>query len=298
MDIKQIKDNIYYLDNASNIGMIKTGKEAILIDSGLDDSTAKKALNILKQEGISPTVLINTHAHADHCGGNAYLKEKLDIEIYTSRLEADLIEKPYLEPFFLFSGASPIEDLKNKFLMAKDSQVDYIIDNDTDHLIINGVELDIFALPGHTAGQIGIGAAGVLFCGDAIFTKKALEKHKMLFHTDILQQKETLSLLKESNYDFYLPTHGGVVEDIESLIELNLNSIKEIEEYLLELLTEQKLTTEEVLKKLCQHFDNELTEVSQYYLTQTIAKAYLSSLYQQQKIDLVIKSNLLYWYKD
>lgn len=297
MELKQIKDNIYYIDNASNIGVIKAGEEVILIDSGLDGGTAKKILKILEQQQLKPTALINTHAHADHCGGNAYFKEETDIEIYASRLEVGLVETPYLEPLYLFSGASPIEDLKNKFLRAKDSKVDHIIDN-TSSLTINGIELDILALPGHTAGQIGIGIAGVLFCADSIFTKGALKKHKMLFHSDINQQKTTLSLLKESSYDFYLPAHGNVVENIETLIELNLSSIRKIEEYLLELLQEQRLTTEEVLKKLCQRFDNELTEIPQYYLTKTIAKAYLSSLYQQGELDLTLKNNLLYWYID
>lgn len=296
MDIKQIKDNVYYIDNASNIGVIKTGTEAVLIDSGLDDSTAQKVLKLLKREGIQPVALINTHAHADHCGGNAYLKDKTDIEIYVSRLEAGLVETPYLEPLYLFSGASPIGDLKNKFLQARDSEIDHIVD-ETESLIINGVELEIISLPGHTVGQIGIGISGVLFCGDAVFSKGALKKHKMLFHTDINQQKETLSLLKESNYDYYLPSHGKVIEKIETLIDINLTSIEEIEEYLLELLTEQKLTTEEVLKKLCQQFNNELTEVPQYYLTKTITQAYLSSLYQQGEVRLEISDNLLYWYR-
>lgn len=42
MDLKQISDNVYYIPNRANIGVIRDGGTVILIDSGIDDYTGKK----------------------------------------------------------------------------------------------------------------------------------------------------------------------------------------------------------------------------------------------------------------
>ena len=114
----QLSEKVYYIPNLANIGVIKDGNNAILIDSGLDDNTAKKILKVLEKENLILKAIINTHSHADHCGGNAYLKEKAQVKIYAPEIESGIIENPILEPLYLFSGANPISDLKNKFLMA------------------------------------------------------------------------------------------------------------------------------------------------------------------------------------
>lgn len=74
-----------------------------------------------------PKAIVNTHSHADHCGGNRYIKERTGATIYASEIESAIIQYPLLEPLYLFSGASPLRDLRNKFLMAQSSSVDHVI---------------------------------------------------------------------------------------------------------------------------------------------------------------------------
>ncbi|GAB6138696.1 MBL fold metallo-hydrolase [Halanaerobaculum tunisiense] len=294
MELQQIKENLYYISNPANIGVIKAGEQAILIDSGLDDSTARKILNLLEKEGLSLGAIINTHSHADHCGGNAYLEQETEAKIYASQLEAGIVENPYLEPLYLFSGAKPLADLENKFLRAKDSQVDTIIDDQQEKLVINGIEIEIITLPGHTLNQIGLAVNGVLFCGDAVFAKGALRKHKILFCTAIREQKETLNWLQGSDYNFYLPAHGKLTQEITELAKINLEVIEDVEDYLLSRLT-SKQTTEDILQKLCVAYEVEITTTQQYYLMKTITMAYLSFLSNTGAVKTEIKKNKFYW---
>src|ERR1044071_4232771 len=54
------------------------GDNIILLDSGASYTPAEVILPFLHKQGIAPsrlTIAINTHADADHHGGNAALKE-------------------------------------------------------------------------------------------------------------------------------------------------------------------------------------------------------------------------------
>lgn len=294
MELKQVKENIYYISNPTNIGIIKSNESAILIEGGLDDSTAKKILAILANQGLQLEAVINTHAHSDHCGGNAYLQEETGARIYAPEIEAEMIQQPYLKPFYFFSGADPVSGLKNKFLMGRPSSVDKVIGQDQKRVVINDIELKIISLPGHSPNQIGIEFRDVLFCADSVFPPKVLKKHKISFYTDIDRQKEVLDFLKDTNYELYIPAHGEPVKNIKKLVEINLAAIEDIEQYILEII-DRKKTNEEILQDLCNQYEIELEGIQQYHLLKTTTLAYLSSLHSQGKLKFEMEDNLLYW---
>ena len=116
MELKKLSNNVYYIPSSSNIGVIKNnGGLAILIDTGLDDEIAKKVLKLLARENMSVTSIINTHSHADHYGGNKEVKKGHHVEVYAPKVEDAIIKYPQLEPLYFFSGAQPLNKLKNKF---------------------------------------------------------------------------------------------------------------------------------------------------------------------------------------
>jgi len=295
MELKELSENVYYIQNLTNIGVIRDGKATILIDSGLDDDTARKILKILERENLYPKAIINTHSHADHCGGNAYLKEKTRLEIYAPETESAIIENPLLEPLYLFSGANPISDLKNKFLMARPSKVDYVI-RDGEKLSFDEIELDIINLPGHSPNQIGIVIDDILFCADSVFSKDVLRRHRIPFYIDIYAQKSTLNFLKESNHKLYVPSHAEPLENITELIDMTLEVINGVEEYFIRT-TRGKKTTEQILKDLCSNYGIKIKNIQQYYLMKTVTMAYLGSLNNRKILDLTIEDNILYWRK-
>jgi len=296
MELKQITRNVYYLPNPTNIGVVKDDSGVILIDSGLDEDVAKKVLRILEAEELVPKAVINTHSHADHCGADAWIKEKTKAKIFAPEIEADIIQHPQLEPFLLFSGADPIEDLKNKFLMAKPCQVDYVIKNSERKLTFDKIELEVVPLPGHSLNQIGIEVDDVLFCADSVFSKNVLDRYKVPYVADVVKLKETLALLNKSNYEYYVPSHAEPTNNITELVDINLETAKIIEEYILAALSNKK-TTEQVLKTVCDNFKLEIKTAQQYYLINTGIMAHLSSLHKRGVLKFGIKENSVYWEK-
>lgn len=53
----KVKGNTYYIPGPVCIGVYVQGKECMLIDTGLDERSAKKILKELEQEGLTPTVI-------------------------------------------------------------------------------------------------------------------------------------------------------------------------------------------------------------------------------------------------
>ncbi|MBL7167431.1 MBL fold metallo-hydrolase [Candidatus Bathyarchaeota archaeon] len=294
MELREITDAVGYIPDAVNIGVIRDGSEAIIVDTGLDKGTAKDILKTLEGAGLTVKAIINTHHHADHIGGNAYIKNRTEAIIYASEIEAGLIESPILEPTYLFSGAAPIQGLRNRFLLAKPSKVDHIITGN--RLTIGGVEVGIVGLAGHSPNQIGVAVDGVLFCADTVFSMRVVEKYKLPFVQDVSGLKESLRTLKASSYDHYVPSHAGAKEDITELADANLGAIHGIEAMVLDVLEEHR-TTEGVLAGLCAATGLEIGRAQAYYLNNTLTMAYLSSLESEGRVKTLFRGNLLHWEK-
>lgn len=294
MELKKITDNVYYIPGSVNIGVIKDSDSSILIDSGLDEDNGKKILRILKENNLSVKAIVNTHSHADHCGANRYVREMTKAKIYAPQIEADIIQYSLIEPLYLFSGARPLKELENKFLMAQPSSVDYVITEK--QISFNENRLSVIPLLGHSPNQIGIEVDNVLFCADSLFSKEIIEKHKIPFFIDIDKERETLDFLKRSKYKYYVPSHAEPKEDITELTELNIQTIDGVEKNILDTLKESR-TTEQVLKSLCDNYKIEIKTAQQYYLMNTTAMAYLSSLHGREKIKLNMDGNFLFWKK-
>ncbi|MFW6266202.1 MAG: MBL fold metallo-hydrolase [Halanaerobiales bacterium] len=294
MKLKNIKGNIFYIPQTVNIGIINTEKGVILIDSGLDETIAARILNTLENSGFYPTAIINTHSHADHCGGNHYLQKNTGCEVYAPILEAGVIRRPYLEPFYLFSGAAPINSLVNKYLKAEPSRVDVTFNCKNKELIVNDKILKVIPLRGHSPEQIGIGIGDVFFCADSLFAPQVLKKHKIPFHADIKAQLQTLDLLEGLDYSYYLPAHGNLMEDITNIIKINRETIKDILSYIEKLLSTAR-STENLLREVFTHYQIKIKDEQMYYLLKTAVMAYISYLYNEDKIKSEFRDNIIHW---
>ncbi|MBB6214034.1 glyoxylase-like metal-dependent hydrolase (beta-lactamase superfamily II) [Anaerosolibacter carboniphilus] len=294
MELKRIKDQIYYIPNVVNIGCIVNGTDAILVDTGLEDGVGKKIVNLLEKEGLTLRAVINTHSHADHFGGNAYIKEKTGAMIYAPAIEEAAIKYPYFEPMYLFSGANPVKELQNKFLMGKPSPVDYVIGREEQTLDVLGISLKILPLPGHSMNQIGIEIDDVLFCGDVFVAEEVLRKHKIPFNMDIQKHRETLHWLKGTTYEWYIPSHSGPIQDARGIAEINLQVLEEIDQCIEALLVEQQ-SSEELVQNVCDAYEIQCTNLGQYYLFHTTIMAHLGALSDQKKIRSQVENNRVYW---
>jgi len=76
-ELIQVTEQSYYIQNPSKIGLVKLNDtDVCLIDSGNDKDAGRKVRQILDAHDWRLTAIYNTHANADHIGGNRYLHRK------------------------------------------------------------------------------------------------------------------------------------------------------------------------------------------------------------------------------
>lgn len=281
MKLNRITDSVYYIDSAANIGLIVNDSgEALLVDTGIDDSIARKVLRLIESGGFRLKGIIITHAHADHCGGAPYLVRATGARVYAPAAEKPVLEYPLLEPLYLFSGAYPPSPLRNKFFLAPGVKVDEII---VTSCIIGGCAVEIVNLAGHTLGQLGVAAEGVLFCADAVIAPDVIEKHGIPLNADLSKAMESFTRLEAWPGKIFVPAHGTPVSDISPVTAANRARIDETLECILSLLKNPH-TAEEVLAGVCCRFGINITNTGQYYLMNLTVMAHLGYLMDRNEI--------------
>lgn len=333
-----LSENISYLKMPTNTGFIRaknaSGKSDIyLVDSGNDDTSGLRILDFIKENFPEDTLkaVINTHAHADHCGGNAVLVEKTGCEVWASKGSASLMEYPSIETQLIWGG-TPIHDIRSKFLLARPCHVTRTFsggdiikipvseaaqENPQDsqdqnknsenkrnqnqpdeNLPQKNIILEIIPLAGHYVDQTGFlftdtDGKKIFFGGDAFTGKTAIKKFWIQYLLNENGTKDSLQKLSEIKADWYIPGHGEIVKEIEGIAELNLIAILETENMILDELKTPK-THEEILKAVADRNSIPL-KVSQYCLIGSTLRSYLAGLYENWKITYEIKDNKMFW---
>lgn len=295
MELNKIKGNTYYIDSPTNIGVYAfKNKFCLLIDSGLNNSSAKKIDETLKNNNLHPKYIINTHGHLDHCGGNHYFKENYSgTLVYTSRKEKVYMENPELLSVIAFSS-NPTKKLSQNI---KPFEVDFILDYGINK--INEEKFEILQMSGHSQEHIAIiTPEKVCFLGDSIFSYETLEKYPLPFLFDIDATIETLNRAKDIDADYFLISHGKSVlsrEEFLDLIDKNLYNIERHIKTIIELL-DQPYTREDILENIL--ILNDISVGMKKYLVDlSSVSAFLSYLYDKNLIDCSIQDGKLYYFK-
>lgn len=117
------------------IWLLRKGSAAVVVDPG----DAAPVLSFLQREGLTLTSILITHHHRDHQGGVSELLAHYSAEVFGPAAES-------------ITGLS--QPLRG---------------GETICLSSLGVEMQVFAVPGHTLGHLAYYGSGVLFCGDTLF---------------------------------------------------------------------------------------------------------------------------------
>jgi len=133
--------------------------DALVIDPGGD---AERVIEHLEAKGLTPTLLVNTHGHADHIAANAELRERYgDMEIAIGRDDAVMLIDHTLNMSALVGQC------------IKSPPADRLLD-EGDVVSLGRGRLRVLHTPGHSPGGIclfteDLDGGPVLFGGDTIF---------------------------------------------------------------------------------------------------------------------------------
>ncbi len=326
MSLQQMSERVLYFPGANNIGVVALPDGgAIIIDSGLDKDVARKLRKALDEVGLSLRAIINTHHHADHIGGNAYLVRNIaGVQVYAPPLEAALIEHPLLEPTYLNYGASPARALRTRWLMAQGTRVHHLIGDDAEAIMegralppleVQGVRFEVLPLPGHSAAQIGLVVDGVCFAADGYFGRSVVAKHGLLYAHDIAAQLASFERLAARQDDWFLPGHGELSSraEVGSVLEANRQAVAQAVELVQAALAEPgDLAT--VAARVLETMPGQAGEqaeaetapaapgmtsmtIPQYAIFASGIAAYLSYLEQQGQARLELAAGRLLWHR-
>ncbi|MEY8260084.1 MBL fold metallo-hydrolase [Oscillospiraceae bacterium 50-60] len=94
-ELIQAAEHTYYIQCPAKMGIWKmNGTDAVLIDSGNDKDAGRKVQKIFDAQGWRLTAILNTHANADHNGGNALLQQRLGVPAFAPGIDAAITSHP------------------------------------------------------------------------------------------------------------------------------------------------------------------------------------------------------------
>ena len=182
---EQVHDRVYRVPsvfgggNVTNVYVVRGAKTAI-IDSGVLGTPTRDVAPALASLGLAlgdVDLVINTHGHTDHLGGNAELKDagadillhRDDVWRATSNLRVaeDMLELHRMLGLEEVGRAQEAMTLK---LLGREVGVDRILADGDVVDLGQDVRLQVLHTPGHTEGSVCFWweSAGLLFTGDTI----------------------------------------------------------------------------------------------------------------------------------
>jgi glyoxylase-like metal-dependent hydrolase (beta-lactamase superfamily II) len=302
MNAIELSSGIFHLQGGSNMGLIVQDGKALLIDTGLDGDTARRALRLIEAMGANLEAVFLTHAHADHFGGAAFLQQRASVPLHAPALEAAMMENPIIEPLYLFAGAAPIEELRQKFTLAPPCRIDRVVTVEEPRdrpqsAQIGPFEVALVPLPGHAPNQLGVAVGPVVFCADALFPNGTLKKHKVTFCTDLDESLETLERLPGLEYAHFAPGHGPAYTagaEIEDICAANQDRLREIRGLVLAAL-EAPQETAALVQHVADHLGLKIGNPTGFFLTRTTILAALRSLERAGEATAAVHENRLLW---
>lgn len=130
-------------------------RHAMVIDPGAE---AERIAQLIETRGYSLRLIVNTHGHFDHIGGNAHLKARFSPTLAIHGLDACMLADPEANlSWFLPEELSVVSPVADRML------------SDGYRVAAGTASLEVIHTPGHTPGSICLLGEGVLFSGDTLF---------------------------------------------------------------------------------------------------------------------------------
>lgn len=204
--VKQLYPDVWEIDDhrSVNVYLIEGRDSALLIDTGIGAADLNSQVRKLTGK---PLIVINTHGHADHAGGN-YQFEKIYVnaaDSAASRLSATAGSRANAARNML-RGATPQENEKYK---GQEIHSELVAVKNGHAFSLGGRQLEVIETPGHTPGSICLvdRENKLLFSGDNNNTAVWLFLPESLPLSTYLKSLQVLAE-RISEFKTILPGHG------------------------------------------------------------------------------------------
>lgn len=217
-----------------------------IIDAGVSTTFAATLASSLEYLGVAPeqaSVVIATHGHPDHSGGQTtWRKVAPGVE-----LAAPLDDVPWVESFDRqwrmywddYPGALDMNSRREFFagLCTPEPRIDRPL-RDGDQISVSGHELEVLQTRGHTWGHCALfdATTGCLFSGDAVqgWGIRRSDSSTMIapLYLDVDDARMGLRRLLDVSFDFLCPAHIEPMSSAagEALLRKSLSFIDAAEE--------------------------------------------------------------------
>lgn len=158
MKIKQIQNNPF--QENTYVVWDETSKETAIVDCGaLFPQEEEKIESFIAENNLKIKYLLNTHAHLDHCFGNAWAAERYSVKPMAHADDEALLAKIGMQAK-MFGLPVEVKTIKLG---------GYLKDGDV--LMLGENRIEVIHTPGHSRGGVCfyIPSAGWLVSGDSLF---------------------------------------------------------------------------------------------------------------------------------
>jgi glyoxylase-like metal-dependent hydrolase (beta-lactamase superfamily II) len=292
MEIVELTQRVKMIAGAVNIGLVMTSEGMVAVDTGLDKRAGKSVLKVAEQLGMRVCAIVNTHAHADHFGGNAAILAQAEVTVYAPKAEADVIRRPRFEPEYLWQGAAPFEALRNKFLLADASPVHVELQGGQT-FAIGDVEFQCVPLPGHAHGQLGIRVDGVFFAADGYFDPPVVDKHGLPYMVNYTETLESAKSIPAVDAEWVVPGHGVPTKDASESVAYLVDRHKSAYAKVLQLVRGEPLGLDAMVQRMCDAFQLTPSNPGSWLLIRTTVGAYVAEAVEQGFICVAVDNGVL-----
>ena len=211
MPVEMLSSVAGYIPGGVNIGVVTGNQGSVaMIDTGLNETNAKKALKAIEHDlGRPVTRIVTTHAHADHFGANATVVKRtgaqsLGVRLWTRRSSGirfcnPLCFLPAPIRFRLcgtgFSSLIPARSTGSSRIRRSSSKA---------------YRLMVIPLVGHSPGQIGFLVDDSLYCADIVLPSSVLEKYRIPYLFSVDDHCESLNAAVDIECTVAVSGHGPV----------------------------------------------------------------------------------------
>jgi hydroxyacylglutathione hydrolase len=231
-------------------------KEIALIDTGVPGFLKKHVEPYLERIHLKPsdiTMVLHTHGHPDHFGGDKDVKNASNARIFAPLLDAAWVEdhkRHWRELWEAFPGDLDFDASVKKAIMEDYCGPDTIVDvifRDGDQIVLGDEHtLVVVPTPGHSPGHVSFYDAKyqVVFTGDTVqgLGIPMVGKETLLgpLYTDVDGYKDGLHRLLELNITYLLGAHSVAMTapEAEKLLKDSLLYTEKAERFIQDTLRE------------------------------------------------------------